>query len=290
VDPELTRRTLALLAEAGPVEQLVTERPMHAKELAAGLGRTVDEIYVLSGDGGYNEVVNGIAPGQPVGFLPGGATNVLPRALGLPRDPIACARRLAGSGRRRRISLGVLKLPGASPGSLEARRFTFCAGIGLDAELVRAVEARGRANGRRPSDLAFVLELARVLRRRGWKLEPVLDVEGRGRAAFVVAANCDPYTYAGPFAVHAAPEASFEGGVDVVGPRALDGRGLARLAWSVLVRPTHPGSPGFVYVHDADRVAITCDRPTPAQVDGEDIGDATEVILESEREALTVIV
>ena len=34
---------------------------------------------------------------MPVGFLPGGATSVLPRALGLPRDPEAAARRIAAS-------------------------------------------------------------------------------------------------------------------------------------------------------------------------------------------------
>ncbi len=35
----------------------------------------------------------------PIGFLPGGATNVLPRALGLPNDCVAAARRLAGGER-----------------------------------------------------------------------------------------------------------------------------------------------------------------------------------------------
>lgn len=289
VTPELVTRVLGELAEAGPVEKLVTESPMHGKELAAGLGRSVDEIYVLSGDGGYNEVVNGVAPGQPVGFVPGGATNVLPRALGLPRDPIACARRLARSARRRRISLGRVTFSAEQHGSSAGRRFTFCAGVGLDAEVVRAVETR-RANGKRPGDLAFVWELGRIVQRRRWRIEPSLDVEGHGRAAFVIAANCDPYTYAGPRPVRAAPEATFEGGIDVVGPRALDGGGLARLAWSVLAHPTHLRSADFVYIHDADRVAVQCDRPTPLQADGEDLGDVTDVILESEREALTVIV
>jgi diacylglycerol kinase family enzyme len=290
VTPALTERVLAELAQAGPVEKLVTERPMHGSELAEQLRRSVDEVYVLSGDGGYNEVVNGLVPGQPVGFLPGGATNVLPRALGLPRDAIVCARRLARSRNRRRIALGVVEFPDPASGSSVRRRFTFCAGLGLDAEVVRAVEARGRASGKRPGDLAFASELLRIVRHRGWRLEPVLQVEGHGRAAFAVAANCDPYTYAGPFPVHAAPDATFEGGIDVVGPRALDGRGLARLAWSVLAHPTHPRSAHFVYVHDADRVAIRCDRPAPLQADGEDLGDVASVILESEREALNVIV
>jgi hypothetical protein len=136
----------------------------------------------------------------------------------------------------------------------------------------------------------FVSELVRLLARHGWRLGSALDIEGHGRAAFAIAANCDPYTYAGPFPVHAAPQARFELGLDVVAPVALRARSLGRLAWWVLVRPTHPGAEGIVYIHDADRVAVRCDRPTPLQVDGEDLGDVVGVVLEAERDALHVLV
>jgi diacylglycerol kinase family enzyme len=281
VTPELTERVAAELAKGGPVETCLTEGPGHAKELAAQAGNGIDAVYVYSGDGGFNEAVNGIRAGVPIGFVPGGATSVLPRALGLPRNPVACARRLAGSERTRRISLGVVN----------GRRFTFCAGVGLDAELVRAVDKLGRETGRRPSDLVFVLELSRILRGRGWRIPPILTVNGHGRAAFVVVSNCDPYTYAGPRAVHATPEARFELGIDAIGPRELHGRWeFARLVWSVGFRPRHHRSPGYLYVHDADRLEVVCDAPAPLQVDGEDLGDVTEAVLESERDALTVLV
>ena len=42
----------------------------------------VDAIYVFSGDGTYNEVLNGVGGDIPLGFIPGGGTSVLPRALG----------------------------------------------------------------------------------------------------------------------------------------------------------------------------------------------------------------
>ena len=281
VSESLARRVQLELEQAGPVELLLTERAGHAAELAAEAGARNDAVFVFSGDGGYNEAVNGIPPGVPMGFLPGGATSVLPRALGLPRDPVACARALARSTRTRRISLGVVN----------GRRFTFCAGIGLDAELVRSVDQRGRANGRRPGDLVFVAELARILRRRRWRIEPNLTVEGCGRAAFLVVTNCDPYTYAGPVPVHATPEARFELGIDAVGPRALRGRlDFARLVWSIGVHPTHHRSPDYVHVHDADRLRVVCDAPAPIQVDGEDIGDVTEAVFEAQRDALAVLV
>ena len=73
--------------------------------LLAREARAVDAIYVLGGDGTYNEVLNGIERDVPLGFLPGGGTSVLPRALGLPRDPVrrrsACrpaGRAASGSG------------------------------------------------------------------------------------------------------------------------------------------------------------------------------------------------
>jgi diacylglycerol kinase family enzyme len=280
VDESLTAAVLAELSAAGPVELLRTERALHAKELAASLGTSVDVVYVFSGDGGYNEVVNGVAPGVAVGFVPGGATSVLPRALGLPRNPVACARRIAAAERRRRISLG----------RVNGRRFTFCAGLGLDAELVRATDRLGRENGRRAHDVAFVRELVRILHRRRWHVEPSMTVQGYGRVAFVVATNCDPYTYASRFPLRATPEARFELGIDLVAPRELRRGGLAKLGWSLLVHPTHHSSPDYLYLHDLDRAVVECDRPTPLQVDGEDIGDVTQIVLESERDALTVLV
>jgi diacylglycerol kinase family enzyme len=288
VTSSLISAVMAELAAAGPVEKVVTERPGHAVELAAAACRDCAAIYVFAGDGGFNEAVNGMRGEVPIGFIPGGATNVLPRALGLPREPVAAARLLARRERQRTISVGVVAFEDAS-GTAVRRRFAFCAGVGLDAELVRAVDARGRSSGRRPGDLAFVWELTRnVVGRRG-RFEPALEVEGHGRAAFAIAANCDPYTYAGPFGVHAAPQARFELGLDVVAPVSLRPAGLGRLAWWVLVHPVHPGRGSMVYVHDADRVGLRCDAPMPLQVDGEDLGDVAEVILEAERNALRVL-
>jgi diacylglycerol kinase family enzyme len=279
----------AELEAGGPVERADTERAGHATELVREACGNSSAIYVFAGDGGFNEAVNGMHGSVPIGFIPGGASNVLPRALGLPDDPVAAARRIARGGRQRLISLGVVEYAGVG-GEVVRRRFAFCAGVGLDAELVRAVDRRGRRGGKRPGDLAFVSELGRLLSARRWRLEPALEIEGHGRAAFAIAANCDPYTYAGPFAVHATPQARFELGLDVVAPVEVGAGGLGRLAWWVLVRPTHPDADGILYLHDVDRARVRCDAPMPLQVDGEDLGDVTELALETERSALHVLV
>ena len=87
-----------------------TQRPGHATELAAdGAASDVDAILVFSGDGTYNEALNGADGEVPFGFLPGGGTSVLPRALGVPRDPVDAARAAGAAiaaSRLRRISLG----------------------------------------------------------------------------------------------------------------------------------------------------------------------------------------
>ena len=106
----------------------------------------VDLVVTLGGDGTVNEAVNGLMTAGPapadtgprrlpaLAVVPGGSTNVFARALGLPkrlgrghqRDPGGAARP-AGS---RTIGLG----------RADDRYFTFCAGLGLDAAVVRRVE------------------------------------------------------------------------------------------------------------------------------------------------------
>src|SRR4249920_3789080 len=74
------------LGRVGTVRTLLTEHAEHGVELARE-ATGADALVVYAGDGGFNEVLNGLEDEIPVGFLPGGRTNVLPRALGLPRDP-----------------------------------------------------------------------------------------------------------------------------------------------------------------------------------------------------------
>ena len=146
---------------------LRTERARHATELASSLTE-VDRIYVFSGDGGFNEVLNGAPPGVALGFVPGGGTNVLSRALGLPRDPVQAARRLA-AGEPRRISLG----------RANGRRFGFSAGLGLDAEFIRRMDARGRdATGKRPGDLMFLWTIVQTLASHRVRFDPALEIAG----------------------------------------------------------------------------------------------------------------
>jgi diacylglycerol kinase family enzyme len=273
-------RVERVAATLGQVEVRATERPGHATELAREADGDVETIFVFSGDGGFNEVLNGVSGRTPLGFVPGGGASVLPRALGLPRDPFAAARWLL-AGRPRRISLG----------RVNGRRFGFSAGLGLDAEFVRRVDARGRTADRgRAGNVAFAATALSVLAEKRFTLEPVLEVRGHGRAAFALAANCDPYTYAGRVPLHVAPLARFELGLDVVGARRLRPSSLPRFIAYVLRGRGQERAADVLYAHDLDQAEIVCDRPLPLQADGEDLGDVEHVRLEAERDAVTVLV
>jgi diacylglycerol kinase family enzyme len=252
-----------------------TERPEHATELAReAAGRRA--LYIFSGDGVFNEALNGLQAVVPVGFVPGGGANVLPRALGLPRDPVDVARRLL-AGKTRRIALG----------RVNGRRFAFAAGVGLDAEVVRRVDRLGRTEeGGRAGNLRFAGTIAGLVAEERARFEPALEIAGAGRAAFVLVANCDPFTYAGPVPVHVAPGARFELGLDFAAPPEVTPARLPR----VLFRLVTGRGGGVLTGHDLNRIEIRCDRPLPLQADGEDLGDIDHVLFEAERDAVTVLV
>ena len=73
VTPELALAVERELAAAGPIETFLTERPMQAAEFAEELCGRCRRIYVFAGDGGYNEVVNGVHGDVALGFIPAGA-------------------------------------------------------------------------------------------------------------------------------------------------------------------------------------------------------------------------
>ena len=211
VTPELAHEVARAL---GAEQTVFTERAGHATELTRDAG--TDAVVVFSGDGGFNEALNGARPETVLGFVPGGGTSVLPRALGLPQEPLAAARAIA-AGRTRRISLG----------RANGRRFGFAAGVGLDAELIRRMDARGRdESGKRPGDLTFAWTAVRTLAEHRLRFDPALEVVGHGRAAFALVANSDPYSYVGRVPLRLPRGARLDGGIDLLAPRSFHARSL----------------------------------------------------------------
>jgi diacylglycerol kinase family enzyme len=225
VNPNASRVTELQIADVEarlqPVETLRTEGRGHAMELAR---RAVgEEVWALGGDGVVNEVLNGLRSGATLGIVPAGGTNVLARGLGA---------------RERRISVG----------RVNGRRFAFAAGIGVDSEVVRELDAdRG---GRRASDVRYARAVAGKLL-RGY--EPRLEVVGMGRAAILFVSNNAVFTYAGPLALRFSPRARYELGLDVAAPRRVTALSSATLVGRVLAGKGVAGS-NVLAGHDLDRV------------------------------------
>ncbi len=270
------------LRRVGVVETLRTERPGHATELVTdACRRRSDALVVFSGDGGFNESLNGLHADVPIGFVPGGGTSVLPRALGLPPEPGAAALQIAnaiGARRTRRIALG----------TVNGRRFAFAAGVGLDAEAVRRVDEMGRSSdGRRPGDLAFARAVVGAIASNRGHVDPALEVVGLGRAAFAFIANGSPYTYAKGIPLPLVPDADFELGLDIVAPVRIRRRSVVWTSYALL--RGRPRTAEVLVGHDLDRIEIRCDAPLPLHADGEDLGDVKTAVFEAERDAVAVL-
>jgi diacylglycerol kinase family enzyme len=274
----------SVLRERMDVQTEYTHEKGHATQLARASAAEVDAIIVFSGDGTYNEALNGADGSVPFGFLPGGGTSVLPRVLGVPRDPVEAARRVASAlatGGARRISLG----------AVNGRRFSFSAGIGFEGEAVRMMDELGRSpGGARPSDLTFARMFLRLLLQRRGRYDPQLEIEGIGRAAFILVANTDPYSYAGRVPLRVAPAARFEEGLDFVAPERVRARDVPRLVTYLVRGRGQLEARDVLTGHNLDRISVRCDRPLPLQVDGEDLGDVDYAVFEAIRDAVSVLV
>jgi diacylglycerol kinase family enzyme len=207
----------------------------HARELAAATN--ADLVIVHGGDGSINEVVNGLMgpnsagpegddPPEPprevgrplIAVIPGGGGNVLARALGLPLDAAAAIRRVreaVAAGRHRTIGLGLA----------DDRYFTFSAGLGCNAEVVREVD-RLRAQGRRESVSLFMRTLVHQYYAGTDRRHPALTVEREGEPPvsglfMTIVTNRSPWTYLGDRPLLPVPNPDFNSGLDLLALQRL---------------------------------------------------------------------
>jgi diacylglycerol kinase family enzyme len=285
VDAEAVGAVSVTIAEQTQLVAINTRESGDAGRLAKqATAEGYDAVFVLGGDGTANEVVNGLGNALPIGVLPAGGTSVLPRVLGLPSGIQDCATRLCvalGEGSTRSVSLG----------TLNGRRFTFAAGVGLDAEIVQRIDERGRGGegveAKRPGDIWFVREAIDLLL-SGDYAEPRVRVHLPGQpqplpAATMFIANCDPWSFAGPLPLRVAPDASFEDGLDLVLIESVQGRSAPRRIGSLLRRKRgatqDDESDGVRRVRNIESARIECDEAIPVQVDGEFVGELETIEL-----------
>jgi diacylglycerol kinase family enzyme len=283
---DLAVRTLAGVLDLD-VER--TQYRDHARELAAAT--TADLVIVHGGDGSINEVVNGVMTltgGRPlIGVIPGGGANVLARALGVPLDAAAAIRQIreaVEAGRHRTIGLGLA----------DDRYFTFCAGLGWDAEVVREVD-RLRAQGRRESVPLFLRTMVHQYYAATDRRQPALTVERDGEppvgALFMtIVTNRSPWTYLGNRPLLPVPNPDFNSGLDLLALQRLRLTTVLNAVGQMLyVRSRPPRGRDLVSVLGSESLTLRSARPIALQADGEYLGETEAVKFQFVPHALRIV-
>jgi diacylglycerol kinase family enzyme len=278
------------------VETVSTEAQNHATEI----GREVrdhgyDIVVAFGGDGTLNEVANGLAGTDvPVSVLPGGSTNVVCRTLGIPNDVVDATEHLlalADDWAPRRIDLG----------TVDDRHFVFACGVGIDATVVKRVDAHPGMKSRAGPYYYTWAALSAFY--RGFLLNPVhieVEVDGsRVDGVTALAQNSDPFTYFASRPLRVCEGVEIDDGTLSLGvlKRATQ-RDMPTLITRLFSekRPAarHRQIEHFEKVTEAtvrssSKSKDGAVRPFPLQVDGDYIGERTEVRIGIEPGALTVV-
>jgi len=286
------------------VEVVETNHRGHAIALGARARAEGRELVItFGGDGTVNEVVNGMlaeaGPGDDVPLLatvPGGSANVFARALGLPADTIEATGELLDAIRHKRVrTIGLGHADHRSVGHADQRWFCFNAGVGLDAEIIEAMESR-RAQGHRATTSRYVSTALRHYFRSTDRRTPALTLTRPGQppieGIFVaLVQNTSPWTFMGPFSLDPSPHASFDTGLDLFAVRRLGVFSTLRYSRRMVLPSRGPSnSDGLVTLHDAAALTLLATRPMPLQLDGDSCGRVREVTFRSVPRALRVLV
>jgi diacylglycerol kinase family enzyme len=272
-----------------------TERRGHAVDLArSAADGAFDVVIALGGDGTVNEVVNGLLTDGPdpalprLAVVPCGLANVFARSLGVPNRPLAAIETLLDAlrvGRRRSVSMGVA----------DERYFTFCAGMGFDAAVVRIVESR-RAAGRRSTSSLYVRSALRHYATGTDRRRPSIQLHlasGREptRVFMLIVTNTSPWTYLGAHPLSPTPQAGFDSGLDVFGMSVFRVVPVFHSVLRLLARSDRIADPRWaVSLHDLSEFVASAPEPLDFQLDGEYLGRRREVRFRAVPEALQVAI
>jgi diacylglycerol kinase family enzyme len=290
VSGRLTSLVVYALQGRYDVDAADTEGRDHATQLAREAAADgYDIVVAFGGDGTVNEAANGLA-GSPTALfpLPGGATNVYCRMLGISGDVVDATEhllRVADAWRPRRLDLG----------TVNGRHFLFSSGYGLDAAVVRHVDAHPERKARL-RHWYYAWSGFRTLARDYTVRPPRIDVELEGATVRGVTALVqvgDPYTYFSGHPLHVAEGIALDDGT--LGGAVLERSSpidvptvMARLFARRLRVTEHRKVVAFNGV-DAVTCASANGRPIPLQVDGDYIGDTVQARYEVLPGGLTVV-
>jgi diacylglycerol kinase family enzyme len=306
VNPQATSTTAAgrdvlahALASELKLDVLQTQYRGHAAEAVATAVRAGVELVIAhGGDGTVNEVVNGMLEAVPPGshpagpaapalaVLPGGSANVFARALGMPQDPLE-----AGAALLRALEAGRSRMVGL--GRADDRWFTFNAGMGWDADVVADVE-RARAKGREATPGRYARTAIRhYLRQFRNPTSLTVEVPGHEVVSDVrlgLVCNTDPWTYLGSRPVRTNPGCGQTDGLALFALLHLGPTTIAPLLREMLRKDGNPNGANLVRYEDLPLIRVSSPTPVALQVDGDYLGERSEMEFVAVPSALRVVV
>ena len=306
VNPNATSTTAAgrdLLAHAleSRVDLTVahTDHRGHAIEIAEAATRDgIDVIIVHGGDGTVNEVVNGLLgrPGRALpptvpalAVVPGGSANVFARALGISPDPIEATNQLVDLLSARRNGA-----PWRQIGLMDCgeRWAVFTAGMGVDGDVVAAVEAQ-RAKGRKVTAGRYIRVAVREMLASARK-DPLLTLELPGQPPrtgvyFAFISNSTPWTYANTRPVWTNPDTTFETGLGLFAVTSMNVWKNLMLVRRMVSRKHNIKAKHLIREDDVAWVRISSSEPVASQIDGDFLGLREEMTFREVPGALSVV-
>lgn len=276
------------LAGVYSLEIVTTQYAGHATELAeAAASEGLPVVFALGGDGTAREVAAGLVHRETaLGLLPGGTTNVLSLALGLPLDALRCAQLYA---RESMCDTVLARRTGAiDVGRCAERVFLMMVSRGFDAEVLHNLPfQRKRLYGRAGIVGQGLRELLRPPPAPfGYHLQPLPSEEpsppqaaeqsAHYEAGFLALCNVAPY--GGPFRLARGADPT-DGELDLVAltrssRRSVLGLALRTFLSGPLPRMTLP-LPRTIQHRRVHQVTWTGEGVARVQIDG----DAAEVTL-----------
>lgn len=287
VTPRNTVQVHQYLARHHDVQVVETSERGHATRFAVdAVSRGLDAVIAFGGDGTLNEVATGLAGSAvALGVLPGGSTNVFARSLGMANDPLVAVTQLSAG-----LSGGLVAPIGL--GEANGRYFTFHAGIGYDAEVVRQVE-RTFSFKRLVGQPLFVYSAL-----KSWFVDydrkfPHFTVEIDSRKIpngfFAVVLNTNPYTYVGKRAVELSRAASLEKPLVAVVFRRLSTPLMISTIVSALRNGGVAARRGVEIIENVSQVTFDFPAPFGYQLDGDYIDETTTLTIRHQPESLRLI-
>ena len=258
-------------------------------QAAAAVRDGVDLVCTLGGDGTVRNVASVLVGTQmPLGILPAGTGNLLARNLDLP-TALESALTVALSGRNRRIDVGELRLgataddDGQAPAeATRTHHFLVMSGVGMDAAIMAGTNQSLKDRVGWP---AYMLSGAKHLVSPEFRVDVRIDAEPqfRRRSRMIVIGNCGRLL--GGLVLMPGARVD-DGRLDAViaSPRGLVGWVPVATRVATRQRKGHP----TLDHRTCTEIHVHVDRPVPVQVDGDVLGEATEVTAVVRPSALTV--